>query len=185
MKIYKKIRPFLQRYFTAFIWLYLQFVSLIPIRMLRNTFLRISGMKINNSIIYGMFHIRKPWKITIEENTVIGHGVTLDGRNGISIGRNVNFSSEVMVWTMQHDYNCPYFSPTGGPVIIGDFAWISVRAIILPNITIGEGAVVAAGAVVTSDVAPYTIVGGVPAKVIGKRKKELIYNPAINPLPFV
>jgi acetyltransferase-like isoleucine patch superfamily enzyme len=143
-------------------------------------------MKIKDAIIYGGFHIREPSKISIGKGTIIGHGTTLDGRNGIIIGENVNFSSEVMVWTMQHDYNHPSFPPVGGEVVIHDYAWISVRAIILPNVTIGEGAVVAAGAVVTKDVEPYTVVGGIPAKKIALRNKDLDYTPASGGgLPFV
>lgn len=57
-------------------------------------------------------------------------------------------------------------------VAIGDYAWICCRSIILPGITIGEGAVVASGAIVTKDVPPYTIVGGTPAKIIGYREKK-------------
>jgi len=63
----------------------------------------------------------------------------------------------------------------GAPVIIEDYAWVSSRTTLLPGVTIGKGAVVAAGAVVTKSVEPYTVVGGVPAKKIGERSKELNY----------
>jgi acetyltransferase-like isoleucine patch superfamily enzyme len=101
---------------------------------------------------------------------------TLDGRNGITIGKNVNFSSEVALWTLQHDYNSPTFATSGGPIVIGDRAWISFRATILPGVTIGEGAVVAANSVVTKDVPPFTVVGGIPAKKIGERTTDLSYD---------
>ncbi len=81
----------------------------------------------------------------------------------------------VWIWTMEHDPQDPYYRGTGGPVNIHDYAWISCRVVILPDVTIGKGAVVAAGAVVTKDVAPYAIVGGVPAKTIGKRTEDLRY----------
>ncbi len=81
----------------------------------------------------------------------------------------------VWIWTMEHDPQDPLYRVKGGPVIIEDYVWISCRVVILPGVTIGEGAVVAAGAVVTKDVAPYTIVGGVPAKEIGTRTKDLRY----------
>jgi len=143
-------------------------------------------MKIKkNVVIYYGFEIRKPWAIEINDNSVIGYKCVLDGRNGIYIGKNVNISSEVMIWTMQHDYNEEGFGPVGGKVSIGDYAWLSTRCIILPGVTVGEGAVVAAGAVVTKDVEPYTVVGGVPAKKIGDRTRRLSYNPASNSLPFL
>ena len=66
--------------------------------------------------------------------------------------------------------------PVSSPVIIEDYVFIGPRSIILPGVKIGKGAVVAAGAVVSKDVAPYAIVGGVPAKIIGERKlKNLHY----------
>ena len=71
--------------------------------------------------------------------------------------------------------NDPEFGVKGAPVIIEDYAWVSSRTTLLPGVTIGKGAVVAAGAVVTKSVEPYTVVGGVPAKKIGERSKELNY----------
>ena len=64
----------------------------------------------------------------------------------------------------------------GGAVTVGDYAWLSFRCVVLPGVTIGEGAVVAAGAVVTADVEPYTIVGGIPARRIGDRARGLTYD---------
>ena len=103
----------------------------------------------------------------------------------IIIGKNVNIGSDVKIYTLQHDYNDECFRVVGGPVIIEDYSWISVRAIILPNVKIGEGAVVAAGAVVTKDVKPYTIVGGIPAKYIGERNRKLNYRPSKGRMNFV
>ena len=65
--------------------------------------------------------------------------------------------------------------PVSKKVTIGDCVWIGPNAILLPSITIGEGAVVAAGSVVTHDVAPYTVVGGIPAKKINDRPCGLTY----------
>ena len=128
--------------------------------------------------------MRRPNRITIGPGSVVGTRCELDGRNGLTLGRNVNLSSEVLIYTLQHDPRDPHFATVGGPVTIHDYAWISARAIILPNVTVGEGAVVAAGAVVTRDVAPYTIVAGIPAQPIGERSKNLDYCPADYVLPF-
>lgn len=93
-----------------------------------------------------------------------------DSRGGeIIIGDYVDIAPEVNIWTLHHDPQDSDFATKGGDVIIKDFVWIGNRAIILPNVIIAEGAVIAAGAVVTKDVEPYTIVGGVPAKKIGER----------------
>ena len=63
------------------------------------------------------------------------------------------------------------FVTSKGPVIIGNNVWIGDKATVLPNVTIGDGAVIAANAVVTKDVPPYSIVAGNPAKVIKQTKK--------------
>ena len=65
--------------------------------------------------------------------------------------------------------------------MIEDYVWVATRATVLPGVTIGEGAVVAAGAVVTKDVEPYTIVGGVPARSIGVRNRALSYTQNFQP----
>lgn len=110
--------------------------------------------------------------LEIGEGSTIGFHCQLDCRCGIYIGKNVCFASGVWTWTLHHDYNSVDFHSLGGKIEIRDYAWICSRSIILPGITIGEGAVVASGAVVTKDVAPWTVVGGVPAKPIGKRKQQ-------------
>jgi maltose O-acetyltransferase len=115
-------------------------------------------------------------EIVIGDNSIVGHDAILDGRSGIWIGESVNLSSEAAIWTLQHDLQDPDFAAVGGPVHIEDRAWISFRATVLPGVRIGEGAVVAANATVTTDVAPYTIVGGTPATPIGVRSRDLRYD---------
>lgn len=116
-----------------------------------------------------------PSRVTIGANTVINREVLLDGRSDLTIGDNVSISEGTVILTLEHDPNSPTFENRGGPVIIHDRAFIGMQAMILPGITIGEGAIVAARAVVTHDVAPYTIVVGVPARPIGERSRELTY----------
>lgn len=148
--------------------------------------LRLLGAQIDRSaVLYGGFEIRSPRKLKIGANCCIGHKATLDARGGLTIGNNVNLSSEVMIWTAQHDYRDPMFGTNFEPVTIGETVWIGPRCIILPGVTVGEGAVVAAGAVVTKEVESYTVVGGIPAQKIADRPKDLNYNPAGNPIPFV
>lgn len=135
------------------------------------------GMKVgSHTTIYRKPELLRPSRICIGNNTVIGRGAILDGRCGISIGNNVNFSSGVWIWTLEHDKDDPAFGPQGSPVVVEDRAWLSCRSTILPGVTIGEGAIVCAGAVVTKDVAPFAIVAGVPAKKIAERRRDLTYD---------
>jgi len=140
-----------------------------------------------NSILYYDSEIRAPYNLTIGEGSIIGDKSILDARNKIVIGKNVNFSTSVSIWTEQHDHRDPYFRCNSNEtfaVNIGDRAWIGPNVTILHSVTIGEGAVIAAGSVVTKNVEAYTIVGGMPAKEIGKRTKDLRYNFEGKPLPF-
>jgi len=117
-----------------------------------------------------------PRNISVGEDTIIGEGAVLDGRDVLSIGNHVDIASEVMIYNSEHDINSETFSATLAPVKIEDYVFIGPRAIILAGVTIGRGAVVGAGAVVTKDVPPFAIVGGVPAKIIGERRnKDLHY----------
>ena len=93
----------------------------------------------------------------------------------LQIGNNVSIAGEVRIYTMEHDVDSPMFEEVGAPVVIEDYAVIGTRVTILPGVTIGKGAVVASGAVVTKNVAPYTVVGGVPATYIKDRNKNLKY----------
>jgi len=167
-------------------FLFLKLLANFPSQRIRVFVLRLLGAKIDQSaVLYGGFEIRSPRKLKIGANSCIGHRATLDARGGLTIGNNVNFSSEVMIWTAQHDYRDPRFGTDFKPVAIGDFAWLGPRCILLPGVTVGEGAVVAAGAVVTKDVEPYTLVGGVPAQKIADRPNDLNYNPAKEIVPFI
>lgn len=151
-------------------------VGNLPSGALRTLGAKLMGMKVAPTAkLYRWREVRDAQNISIGDGSIIGMWATMDGREGITIGRNVNFSSEVALWTLQHDYNSPTFATSGGPIVIGDRAWISFRATILPGVTIGEGAVVAANSVVTKDVAPYTVVGGIPAKFLKERTADLSY----------
>jgi maltose O-acetyltransferase len=155
----------------------LTIVGYIPIHEFRKLIYRLSGVFIGENT---SFHWRArfycPYKLSVGDNTIIGNDCMLDARNGITIGNNVSLSMGVWIWTLEHDPQDPLYGTKGGLVTIGDYAWVSCRVVILPGVTIGKGAVIAAGAVVTQDVADYTIVGGVPAKLIGRRSEDLRYN---------
>jgi len=106
--------------------------------------------------------------IHIGKNVFINAGCKFQDQGGIFIGDNVLIGHNVVLATIDHDLN-PYDRHNiYQPIRIGDRVWIGSNAVITKGVTIGEGAVVAAGAVVTKDVPPFTVVGGVPAKVLKK-----------------
>lgn len=114
--------------------------------------------------------------LSIGSNSGVGPNSRIYGK--ISIGKDVMMGPEVVILTKHHetkDVTIPMISQGFQdelPVVILDDVWIGTRAIIMPGVTIGRGAIVGAGAVVTKDVSEYSIVGGVPAKVIGDRRFE-------------
>jgi acetyltransferase-like isoleucine patch superfamily enzyme len=154
----------------------MRFVSFAPLQSLRLLGLASAGVKMGSDIVLKPgVEVLAPRKLTIGSHTNIGRYVHLDSRGGLTIGDNVNISDEVAIWTAEHDIQSPTFAYTTAPVVIGARAWLCFRSIILAGITLGEGCVVASGAVVTKDVAPFTVVAGIPAKVIGNRNRHLTY----------
>jgi acetyltransferase-like isoleucine patch superfamily enzyme len=111
----------------------------------------------------------------IGKNSTINEKCRLDNRGGIYIGDNVSISSQVCILTGDHDIRSPYFEGRVRPVKIEDYVFIGTRAMILPGVTLGKGCVVGAGSIVTKDVAPFAIVAGSPAKLVGHRTENLDY----------
>lgn len=151
------------------------------------------GVRIGkDSSIHWRCEFNQPAGVSIGHNTVIGNDAFLDGRKKrtgttywqdffgkgkrpLTIGNNVSIAGEARIYTMEHDIDSPDFAETGAPVVIDDYVVIGTRVTILPGVHIGKGAVVASGAVVTHDVDPYTVVGGIPATFIRNRSHDLRY----------
>lgn len=152
-------------------------ISKIPSELIRRKTLQLLGSSIGDgSFLYAGFHIRNPRGLKIGKRCSIGPKVLLDARSKLLIGDSVVIAYEAIIWTLHHDYNDLYFKTKGASVIIEDYVWICSRCIILPGVKIGKGAVVASGAVVTKDVPAYSVVGGIPAKIIGVREqKDYLY----------
>ncbi|MBQ3441685.1 MAG: sugar O-acetyltransferase [Selenomonadaceae bacterium] len=112
--------------------------------------------------------------ISFGKNVFINSNCHFQDQGGITIGDGVLIGHNVVLATATHD-----LAPSKSrklhykPIVIGDNAWIGSNSVILQGVTIGEWAVVAAGAVVTKDVEPYTVVGGIPAKFIRKVEDDL------------
>lgn len=169
---------FMRDCIKAFPYWFFGLLGHIPSHSIRMIFYRyLYRMKLGKNVkIYKHLDCYRPSRIHIGDGSIIGNDAFLDGREGLYIGRNVNFSGWAKVFTRQHDMDDMFFKVVGGPVKIEDRANISTNSIILPNVSIGEGAVVMAGAVVTKNVEPFAMVGGIPAKFVRYRNKDLKYD---------
>lgn len=156
------------------------YISLIPSVCLRKFFYRCLGCHISPKVIFHFkTEIRAPWKLKVGTGSIIGDGAILDARRGLKIGENVNLSSNVSIYTLQHDHCKPDFSCQKNrnmEVKIGNRVWLGANVIVLPGVTIGEGAVCCAGCVVTKDVEPFSVVAGIPAKKVSERPRNMEYN---------
>jgi acetyltransferase-like isoleucine patch superfamily enzyme len=132
---------------------------------------------------YGLGQLRRDG-LTIGAYSRINRNCCLDARGPLRIGDNVSISPEVTILTAFHRVDDPQFRVESRPVVIEDHVWIGSRATILSGVTLGRGSVVAAGAVVSRDVAPLEIVGGVPARPIGTRPAEAITYTLDGPFPL-
>jgi acetyltransferase-like isoleucine patch superfamily enzyme len=165
---------------------------------LRLFVLRLRGMKSDAKTVIGpRLAVRRPWciqlgsRVEIEQDvflkvvhdaailrigdfTFIGRGCEIDAALSVTIGKHALLAPNVFVTDHTHNHARSARLDEQGigsaAVSIGDDAWIGTGAVILSGVTIGTGAIVAAGAVVTRSVAPYSIVAGVPARVVGERQ---------------
>ena len=153
-------------------------LSHIPSHCLRLFFYR-NFMKFKvekGSCIFMYAWIDSKENFELGKNSVINQKCRLDNRGSIKIGDNVSISSEVCILTADHDLQSKEFKGRTRPVVIEDYVFIGTRAMVLPGVTLGKGSAVAAGAVVTKNVEPFTVVAGVPAKPIDQRTSNLNYN---------
>lgn len=173
----KRIKRRISTIFLEFDNMILRWVGHVPSHHIRRFFYRIEGMKIGRGSTLHMGAVfYNAGNIHIGRDTIIGENAVLDGRSKLTIGDHVDIASEVMIYNSQHNIHSEDFAKVeeviSEPVEIGDYVFIGPRAIILPGVKIGKGAVIGAAAVVTKDVEEMAIVGGVPAKVIGTREVQ-------------
>jgi putative colanic acid biosynthesis acetyltransferase WcaF len=114
-------------------------------------------------------------RLAMGARSTIGQRSYIDARGGIRIDADVSIAREVAVLTATHIPDDRDFAARVSPVRLHEHCWIGMRALLMPGVTVGAGAIVGAGAVVTADVDPYTIVGGVPAKILRKRSEPMSY----------
>lgn len=169
-------------------------VSHVPSRLLRRAwYRRVVGVEMGDGAdvhlgtqlwFYGPGQVRRN-AVRIGAGTRINADAILDCRGGLEIGDHVSISAQAAIVTADHDHQAADFALRHRRVVIEDRVWIGMRAVILPGVRIGHGAVVAAGAVVTRDVEPGCIVAGIPARRVGQRNpSSMSYELNERPAPF-
>jgi maltose O-acetyltransferase len=137
---------------------------------------RIYGFEIGrgSSLLMGVRFTGKG-RFNMGENSVINADCLIDNRSPVVVGSNVSISLGTVLITADHDPQSEDFETRFGDIVIEDYVFIGARALVLPGVRLGRACVVAAGSVVTKDVAPATIVAGIPARSIGRRSVEPRY----------
>jgi maltose O-acetyltransferase len=153
-------------------------VNRIPLVGIRMRAYRALGVKLEEQATSNIGLGVEVWAargVSIGPRSTVGQRSYLDGRGGITIDSDVSVSREVRVLTAEHVVADPDFGTRLAGVHLECRSWIGLGAIIMPGVRVGEGAVVAAGSVVTRDVAPYAVVAGSPARPIGTRPGPMAY----------
>ncbi len=165
-----------------FDWFVLSWIEVLPYGPLpdriKRLILRCYGARVGrNPTIYAGVWIRPIQGLSLGDNVSIGKDVIITTAGTVTIGHNVMIGHGTKIISANHVIppgrgRIRFAGHKNEPVVIEDDVWIGAQAVILPGVRIGEGAVVAAGAVVTKDVPPFTVVGGVPARILRYRLEE-------------
>ncbi len=135
--------------------------------------LRLFGAKIGkHCAVRSSATIWAPWNLVLGDWVAISEDCDIYSVDRICIGDRAAISKGAFLCCASHDISSPTMELTYAPITVGHDAWITARAIVLPGVNVGDGAVVGAGAVVTRDVEPWTVVGGNPARFITRRVIE-------------
>ena len=122
------------------------------------------------SSVFATLRVYAPWNLEFKDHCCFGPGVEIYNKAQVIIADNVIISQGAYLCTASHDITSSTMSLVTKPIRICSKVWIGARATILPGVTIGEGAVVGACAVVAKDVPPWSVVVGNPARVVKKRE---------------
>ena len=139
-------------------------------RYYRSFVLRLWGAKIGAHCAFAAgVKIWAPWNLVCGDYVAVASGVELYDVARICMGNYITVSQGAYLCTASHDIDYRLKPLVSSPIILGDFTWVCARSIVMRGVTVNDGGVVAAGAVVTKDVAAWTVVGGNPARFIKKR----------------
>jgi len=136
----------------------------------RRFVLRLFGAEVGDHVhVYNSATVYFPWNLRIGDWSAIGEGALIYNLGPITIGEQVTISQRAHLCAGTHDYADPRMPLQKPPIVVEDQAWVCADAFVGPGVTVKEGAVVGARAVVVKDVAPWAVVAGNPAHIIKNR----------------
>ncbi len=160
----------LMRLVWEFCWAVLCSWTPKPLNAWRLFWLRAFGAKIHGTpFVHQRARIAIPWNLTLHDRACLGDRANAYTLGEIEIGAGATVAQEVYLSTGSHDFTQPGLPLTTGKITIGEEAFLGARVFVMPGITIGEGSVIGAGAVVTKNVPPHVFAAGNPCKVLRPR----------------
>lgn len=166
---YSEVKP---HYLKMVIWRVFN-ALLFPLltRSLRTLSLRLFGAKIGKDCLFKrQAKFYAPWNFSCGDAVCVGPRAEIYNKDFVAIGDNVVISQDAWLCTASHDIKSPRLALVTKPIKIGNNVWIAAKAAILPGVTIGDGAVVGACAVVSRDVVPWSVAVGNPAHIVSVAK---------------
>jgi len=159
------------RVFWWFVWLLLFRPSPRQLHGWRRFLLKLFGARLGKKVdLYPSCQIAMPWKLDMGDFSCLGDYVICYNIGGVRIGANSTISQFSHLCSSSHDFTKPNMPQTFAQVVVKDQVWVCADVFVGPGVTIGQGSVVGARACVVKDVAPWTVVGGNPARFIKKRE---------------
>lgn len=153
------------------VWATLFWPSPVLLHGWRRFLLRLFGARIAaGASVYPSAKIWAPWNLEMSEGACLGPHVDCYSVDRIVLGRQALVSQYAFLCTASHDYEDLGMPLVTGPITIGDRAWVTAGVFVGPGVSVGEGAVALARAVVVRDVEPWTVVGGAPARLVKQRR---------------
>jgi putative colanic acid biosynthesis acetyltransferase WcaF len=153
------------------VWVLLFRLCPRPLHCWRRFLLRLFGGTVGRGVhLYPSCKITMPWKLSMGDHSCLGDGVICYNVGGVKIGAHSTVSQYSHLCSSSHDYTRRDMPQTFAAIVIEDQVWVCADAFVAPGVTVGQGAVVGARAVVTKDVEPWTVVAGNPARFVKKRE---------------
>jgi putative colanic acid biosynthesis acetyltransferase WcaF len=164
----------IKRFIWSISWLLLCRWTPNPLHNWRVFILRLFGAQIGKSnFIYPSCKIWAPWLIQTEDTVTIGPGVEIYNPGGVRLGDHAIISQDAYLCGATHDYDSPNFTYLKKEIIIGPYAWVCAKAVVLPGVHCKEGSVLGAASVTSRNLDAWTVYAGNPAKSVKPRQNIL------------